>query len=311
MSDSKTVIVNPHSDAGKTGKAWPKIQTQLEAVLGPFQTQFTEAPGHATQLTRAALAKGARQIISVGGDGTLNEIVNGWIENDQAINPEAELSMIMRGTGGDFRKSLGFDNSLEGYFKALDSAPVRSIDLGKVTLTNPKGPPIVRYFINISSFGMGGDVVHLLETNPLYKRLGGTPGFLMATLQSIGRFRPQRVRLRIDDTLDLQQSVRQVAIANGRAHGGGMHMAPKAELDDGWFDLVVLTGVGPLEVAMTLPRVYQGHHLDAPCIRYLRCRQVIAESLDKEPFWIEADGESLGCLPAKFELLPGLLKLKA
>lgn len=304
-------IVNPHSETGKTGKNWPGIQAQLKSRFGRFDVQLTEGPGHATALTREALRNGATRIVSVGGDGTLNEVLNGWLEEDRPLNPEAELGLIMRGTGGDFRKSLGLENDLNSYLDTLAKTPARRVDVGKVTLTGKDGQPVKRYFINIGSFGMGGDVVNLIENSPLHKHLGGTPGFLLATLQSMARFRPQRVRLKIDHTLDLQQSILHVAVANGQAHGGGMRVAPKAQIDDGWFELVVLTGVGPLEAAMTLPRVYTGQHLEAPCVRYLRCRHLVAEPLDTAPLWLEVDGESPGKLPATFELLPRLINLKA
>ncbi len=304
-------IVNPHSESGKTGKNWPGIQTQLKARFGNFDVHLTEGPGHATALTREVLKSGASRIVSVGGDGTLNEVLNGWLEDDQPLNSEAELGLIMRGTGGDFRKSLGLDNDLNSYLETLASTPARRVDIGKVTLTGKDGQPVKRYFINIGSFGMGGDVVHVIENSPLHKYLGGTPGFLLATLQSMARFRPQRVRLKIDHTLDLQQSILQVAVANGQAHGGGMRVAPKAQIDDGWFELIVLTGVGPVEAAMTLPRVYVGQHLEAPCVRYLRCRHLVAEALDQAPIWLEVDGESPGKLPATFELLPRRINLKA
>jgi len=303
-------IVNPQSEAGKTAKAWPDILARLEARIGPLESRLTQARGHATALAREALAQGADWLICVGGDGTLNEVINGMFENDQPLNPEAQLSLIMRGTGGDFRKSLGLENTLEAYLEALATAPVRQIDLGKVTLKNEATQEFSRYFVNLGSFGMGGDVVHRIENTPWLKQMGGTPGFMLASLQSLSQFKPQRVRLQIDETLDWQIKILQVAVANGTTHGGGMRVAPLAELNDGWFDLVILTGIGPFEAALTFPRVYQGTHLSAPAVRHLRCRQLVAEALGKEPVWIEIDGETPGKLPAHFELLPGLLRLK-
>lgn len=308
---SPVAIVNPYAAAGKTHTAWPAIQAKLEAKIGPVKVLRTEAPGHATVLAREALDQGAEWLIAVGGDGTLNEVVNGMIVNDQPHHPEAVLSVIMCGTGGDFRKSLGLKNTLDGYLKALSQGSIRTLDLGKVTLTAPSGQTLTRYFINISSFGMGGDVVHRIENQPLLKSLGGQAGFLLATLSSLCQFKPQRLRLRIDQTLDWQVLVLQVAVANGRVHGGGMLVAPEAELDDGWFDLIILTGIGPLQAAITFPRVYRGQHLSAPAVRHLRCRSLQAEPLGKEPVWLELDGEALGRLPAQFEILPRRLRIKA
>lgn len=308
---SVVAIVNPYSEAGKTGSAWPRIQARLEARIGPVKSLLTKARGHATELTREVLAQGAEWLIVVGGDGTLNEVVNGMMFADQPRNPNAVLSLIMRGTGGDFRKSLGLENTLESYLDALTQAEIRTLDLGKVTLTGPAGQALTRYFANISSFGMGGDVVHRLENAPWLKSLGGKPGFLLATLQSLSHYKPQRVRLRIDETLDWRLSVLQVAVANGRVHGGGMQVAPEAELDDGWFELIILTGIGPLQAVVTFPRVYQGQHLYSPAVRHLRCRSLRVEPLGAEPVWLEVDGEALGRLPAQFEILPARLRIKA
>jgi diacylglycerol kinase (ATP) len=304
------VIVNPHAQSGQTGRHWPRLEASLKQQLGAFRVLRTERAGHARALAQQALNEGSDWLIAVGGDGTVHEVVNGMIENDQPLNPQAVLSVLMSGTGADFQRSFATPRDLKARISALRSAPVRSLDIGKVTFQNHQNQLDSRYFVNIGSFGLGGDVVNRLEKGGIFKKLGGKAGFMLATLQTLSTYHPHRVRLRIDDSLDLQLSMLQVAVANGRFHGGGMQVAPLAESDDGWFDLVILTGIGTLQAALLFPSVYQGRHLGAPAVRHLRCRQISAEALGSEPIWLELDGESPGKLPAHFELLPGLLRLR-
>lgn len=304
-------IVNPASQSGKTRKNWPHIHRYLESRLGPVQYALTEGPRHATQLTREALQSGVRQLLVVGGDGTLNEVVNGWFENDQPLQPEAVLSLLMQGTGGDFRKSLGLQNTLESYVQAMLGAPVQNLDVARVRLTGNQGEPVVSYFANIASFGLGGEVVNLLAHSEFLKGLGGTPGFLLATLQTLAQYQPMRVKLSLDQGPAEELLVYHVAAANGRYQGGGMFIAPCAELNDGQLDVIVLADVSKLTATLTFPQVYLGQHLSSPHVRYLRARQLKAEPVDHRPVWIELDGELPGRLPAEIEILPQCLKLKA
>ena len=125
-------IVNPHSWGNRTGALWPELEAKLTRIIGPVETVFTDAPGAATRLARAALRKGMQQIIAVGGDGTINEVVNGFFENGALINPEALFSILTSGTGCDFRRTFGVPDGIEAQIERLAHSEIRTIDLGRV-----------------------------------------------------------------------------------------------------------------------------------------------------------------------------------
>ena len=130
-----TVIVNPQAGNGRTGKIWPQIESALINSIGSFQTKQTSCRGDAIHLTRQVLDEGTGRIVAIGGDGHLNEVLNGFIENDVPVNPEARLSFVMTGTGCDFQRSFDISGKWQATSEKLKDAQVRKIDIGKVTYT--------------------------------------------------------------------------------------------------------------------------------------------------------------------------------
>lgn len=309
-SSALTVIMNPASARGRTKRHWAELGPKLEAKAGPYRLHETTGHGDATRLTREALQQGAGWILAVGGDGTLNEVLNGFFDGEQLIHPQARLSVLMSGTGGDFKRTLNLSaNPAEALDQVL-ARPVRRLDVGRLRLVGNDGQPVLRHFINIASFGLGGEVSTRLNESLLAARLGGKPGFLLATLETLASFKPQVIKLSLSGPqgpFSLQSRLRQVAIANGRFHGGGMQMAPQADPADGLFDVVMLEDHGLLHSLTNFPKVYQGAHLGTPGIRYLQATRIEAEPLGEAPVLLEVDGETPGRLPASFEILPSAL----
>lgn len=308
-----TVIMNPASARGRTRRHWIELGARLEAQAGPYELRETTGQGDATTLTRAALQQGADWILAVGGDGTLNEVLNGFFDGDALINPAARLSVLMSGTGGDFKRTLNLSANPAEALEQVLTRPIRRLDVGRLRLLGHDGKPVLRHFINIASFGLGGEVSTRLNESFLAARLGGKPGFLLATLETLASFKPQTIKLSLSGPqgpFSLQSRMRQVAIANGRFHGGGMQMAPQADPADGLFDVVMLEDHGLMHSLTNFPKVYQGAHLGTPGIRYLRAARVEAEPLGEAPVLLEVDGETPGRLPASFEILPGVLKFQ-
>mgnify|MGYP000306632585 CR=1 FL=1 len=301
------VIVNPHSANGSTGRRWSGIRSALREAVGEFSERFTERPGHATLLAREGLESGFERIVAVGGDGTNNEVVNGFFERGRAIRPEAELGFIPRGTGGDLRRTLGIGKSLEECLPVLRAGRSRPVDVGLATFFDTEGRETSRHFINITSFGIGGLVDALVNRSS--KALGGRLSFMLATVRALFAYRNRSVRLRVDNEFDERIVINNVAVANGQFFGGGMWVAPKARPDDGLFDVVILGDLSRGEVLRGSRRIYRGTHLDLPKVRLLRGRRVVAES--DEEVLIDMDGEQPGRLPITCELLPGALRLIA
>ena len=302
------VIVNPQAGNGRTEKIWPNIESALEKSIGSFEVLQTTCRGDATDLSRRILAVDTVRIVAVGGDGHLNEVLNGFIENDLPVNPEARLSFVMTGTGCDFQRSLGISGKWRNSAAKLKDAKVRKIDVGKVTYTAADKTQKIRYFDNIASFGLSGAVDHCLEHSRLRNYLGGSPLFLWATIKTVFTHPNQSIRFRIDDGPEEEICSRLGLLANGRYFGGAMHAAPEAELDDGLLDLLMLKEISVAKFLWHLPKIYKGTHLKIPEIFFQKVRKFTAES--SEQVILDIDGESPGYLAATFEVLPKILNLQ-
>jgi len=302
------VIVNPQAGNGRTEKIWPNIESALEKSIGSFEVLQTTCRGDATDLSRRILAVDTVRIVAVGGDGHLNEVLNGFIENDLPVNPEARLSFVMTGTGCDFQRSLGISGKWQNAAAKLKDAKVRKIDVGKVTYTAADKKQKIRYFDNIASFGLSGAVDHCLEHSRLRNYLGGPPLFLWATIKTVFTHPNQSIRFRIDDGPEEEICSRLGLLANGRYFGGAMHAAPEAELDDGLLDLLMLKEISVAKFLWHLPKIYKGTHLKIPEIFFQKVRKFTAES--SEQVILDIDGESPGYLAATFEVLPKILNLQ-
>ena len=302
------VIVNPQAGNGRTEKIWPNIESVLEKSIGSFEVLHTTCRGDATDLSRRILAVDTVRIVAVGGDGHLNEVLNGFIENDLPVNPEARLSFVMTGTGCDFQRSLGISSKWQNAAAKLKDAKVRKIDVGKVTYTAADNTQKIRYFDNIASFGLSGAVDHCLEHSRLRDYLGGSPLFLWATIKTVFTHPNQSIRFRIDDGPEEEICSRLCLLANGSYFGGAMHAAPEAELDDGLLDLLMLKEISLAKFLWHLPKIYKGTHLELPEIFFQKVRKFTAQS--SEQVILDIDGESPGNLKATFEVLPQILSLQ-
>jgi YegS/Rv2252/BmrU family lipid kinase len=299
-------ILNPQAAAGTTRRRFERVRSRFESALPSVQVKLTEAPGHATELCREAIADGAGAVVAVGGDGTINEVVGGFFdEQGERLEGDAVLGVVTSGTGGDFRKTFGWGTEPLDDLKRLERNKRRPLDVGRLRYTTSSGGEGVRMFINIASFGMSGAVVE--NANASSKRLGGKSTFMAATVKQIIAYRAKPVRMILDDGEPTETRITTVAVANGQYFGGGMWFAPEASPDDGLFDVVTIGEASPAFWLRKGLRLYNGTHLELSQVSHTRCRKVRAEPLVDEPVLIETDGEQPGRLPATFELLPGAI----
>lgn len=311
MSAVRThAIVNPNSSGGRTRTNWPAIESQLREALGEVETSFTESPLDAIRLTREALKAGAERIIAVGGDGTLNEVVNGFMENDRPINPEASLGLLVSATGGDFRRTFDLPADLAGQIDRLARGQIRKIDIGRMTCETLAGDEAIRYFDNIASFGLSGAADLAVNGLTIAKKiLPGKYAFQWGVFKALLGYRNQAVRIRVDDALDEVFNVSTAAICNGRFFGGGMMVAPDAIPDDGLFDVVIMADLTLGEQIKDSGKIYKGEHMESEKVTFVRGRKITATP---EPgvgdVLIDLDGETPGRLPATFEIVPQALK---
>ncbi|HOZ46976.1 MAG TPA: FAD-dependent oxidoreductase [Candidatus Hydrogenedentes bacterium] len=304
-------VVNPRSWGGRTAELWPNLETKLRQAIGPTQSVFTDAPMAAMRLTRQALREGMQQIIAVGGDGTVNEVVNGFFENGELINPEAMLAVLTSGTGADFRRTFGAPDSVEAQIERLAMSEIRSVDLGKLTFINHEGIEEIRYFDNIASFGLSGATDCEVNRLKFGKKFSGKTAFFWGMLKALVTYRNQPVRLQVDDVFDEVVDVRTAAVCNGQYFGGGMRMAPNAEPDDGWFDVIIVADIGVVGLLKRVNSIYRGDHLKYEQVTALRGRRVTATPVDpSQVVLLDVDGEDPGRLPATFEIIPNAINLR-
>jgi YegS/Rv2252/BmrU family lipid kinase len=307
------VVVNPRSGNGRTRREWKVLSRAMQATFPGFEPVFTRQRGDATALVRQALAEGCHEIIAVGGDGTINECVNGFFDENGPISPDAVFGFITSGTGGDFRKSFGIDEGAAAGLARLVSARAKPIDVGRLSCLGAGGKSVVRYFINIASFGLSGVIVDSVNRARFAKLFGGSFAFAFHSAAAMLFYRPRGVRIILDNGFDEIAQISTVAIANGQFFGGGMRVAPNASPDDGLFDVIVMGQSEKGRSLADLQQIYTGEHLKNPAVRATRAHKVVAAPIAEhrgKPVLIETDGENTGMLPATFEVLPKALNLR-
>jgi YegS/Rv2252/BmrU family lipid kinase len=253
---------------------------------------LSEYPGH---LAEAARDAGDRLLVVVGGDGTMNEVVNG------AAGTGAEIAILPNGTGQDFGRTHAIPTRFDDAVRVALDGETRTVDIGRVTLGGE-----TRYFANVGSSGMSGSVAR--RANAMSKRLGGRATFFYALTREFLAWRNTAVTVRVDDGHVRTGAMHDVIVAIGRWHGGGMHLAPDASHDDGLFDVVLIGDVNKLDFLTTAPRLYTGKYLAHRKVDHLRSAAIEIDAA--EPLPVEVDGEPIGSTPARFEVVPGAVRVR-
>ena len=304
----KSVIVNPSAGWGSAGRKWPELESRLKSLHGEFETHFTHGSGDAVQITRRLLLSGTERLFVVGGDGTVNEALNGWLVDDQPVNPKAELGIFMIGSGCDLQRSLKLETAFsERNGEGGRPLGSRFIDVLKITFRDERDGGCIRYCVNIASLGLSGAVDQFLHSHNGWTWISGRLLFLTATLTQILNCPQSRVTVKIDENPPLELRTRLVAVANGQFFGGGMQIVPEAVIDDGQMDVIWFEEMKLGTFLRHLSKVYSGRHLGVAGIQTRRARKVEVQSPDD--VWLDIDGESPGRLDASFEILSRLLKV--
>ncbi|HKO50488.1 MAG TPA: diacylglycerol kinase family protein [Polyangiaceae bacterium] len=304
------VICNPSAGSGSVVRRLPALKRLLEDR--GIQAEFVEtrAPGDATRLVHEARADGIECLGVMGGDGTLNEISQGYLDSEGQPLPGPDLALIPSGTGGDFRKTFGLGGTLEDAVERLATAEARPLDLGLLEISSHSGQTIRRAFLNITSFGLGGLTDRLVSAGP--KWIGGRAAFFLGTARALLSYTNAPVRVRVDGEIFLEAPIVNVAVANGQYFGGGMKIAPDAVPNDGLLDVIAMHDLTRAQVVGFSSRIYQGTHLGQPGVRFARGSLIEAESLvPRAEVLIDMDGETPGRLPLVARLARGALKIRA
>ncbi len=293
------VIVNPRAGAGATAKRWPRVKEALRQSGVRFDYELTEAPGHATELARIAVGEGYKLVVSVGGDGTMNEIVNGLYK--LGADSDVMLGIISTGTGSDYIRSLGIPRSFKDACQRLYKPEKKVVDLGMVEYM-ANGQKVKRIFVNFTGLGFDAEVVKIITQR--FKFLGGTLFYLVGVLACLMLNRNKNITLNIDGEIS-ERSVREVLVCNGKYGGGGMIPAPDADVADGLLDVLIIDNASKADLLWSLPRIYKGTHLTHPKVTVKKARKIEIDAGDE--LLVQADGELLGKAPARLWVLPAAL----
>jgi diacylglycerol kinase (ATP) len=285
------VLLNPN--AGSAGDL-----DSIQKILGRrpgTEIRITEKEGDAEELTREAVREGAGLIVAAGGDGTLNAVLNGLAEDFSA----ARLGLLPLGTGNDFARSIGVPADLEGALAILDAGRTRRIDVASATMGGR-----CRFFLNMSVGGFSGVVS---EKAGEAKDRWGPLAYMRGALDALPELAAFAVTLHLSGAETLCIATYNLVISNGRYVAAGIPVAPQARLDDGVLDVMIAPATTLPKLAILVPQILLGRHLDSDLLLFRKATRVEVES--DPPMSFNVDGEILGQEPARFEVLPRALEM--
>jgi len=298
------VIVNPNAGNGKGKKDWDRIAGHFAAHEIPIVSKFTERKGHAIEYTRSAIENGYRKIISLGGDGTLNEVVNGIFTQNSCPTKEITVGMLPVGTGNDWGRMFGIPLVYDTAVRVIKEYKTMPHDIGLITYFTGEEQH-KRYFINIA--GLGFEALVVKKTNKQKdKGRSNNAIYFYNLLSSLIAYRNTPVEFEIDGKKN-SATIFSINVGNGRYCGGGMRQTPEALPDDGLFDITVIKEMGRIEIIKSLKLLYDGTILSHPKVDGYRSNNLKVSS--ECILFAEADGESLGHTPLEFSIIPSGLNI--
>lgn len=283
-------IINPVAGGGKAKNAWKAYGKDILSEFPDSETIFTSFPGEATSIASEAISKGYEAVVSCGGDGTLNEVING------IVGSNILLGVFPLGTGSDFGRTIGITD-YESFISSMKRGRRISIDLGKVEFPNGK----IRYFINSLEVGFGADVMNFVDKHIRIGRLT----FLTGVVASLLRLRMFDAELEVDKNFGNYRTI-EIIIANGKYFGGGMLASPNSKIDDSILDLHILKPIGRLGTLIRLRELIKGSYIEKGFSIELAGKEIEIKS---QNVLAEMDGEVIGHPPLKVSLVPSALTL--
>ncbi len=299
----------------------------MNHLYGQVTVRYTERRGHASDLAFAGATDGHPLIVSVGGDGTFSEVVNGILRaGDEAASGETPgmslggadlpaVGLVSIGTGGDFRRTLGIAPGVDGSLETLAGGRERYIDVVRTEFRTPDGATARRYFVNVLSAGLGGLVDHYMESMPSF--IGGRVAYYLASLGAVVLGKEGQVRVRAEWQGEIREETIPaylVAICNGRWFGGGMDVAPMALPDDGRLEVITVTAPNKPFIVKRMQSVYAGRHLEIPTVHHFPCERLelrLEDEAAESGFLLDVDGDALGSLPLSVQVVPRRLRVRA
>lgn len=297
------VIVNPYAGKGVRAKAWEDALSLLEKKRVPHETVFTAYRNHAGIIAAESIGLGCRKIISVGGDGTLNEVINGILSQRAVNSTDVTVAVIPMGTGNDWGRTYGLPRETEQLIELIRQGPTFVQDAGKIEYGSG-GARKTRYFINMSGLGFDGKVAD--NTNAAKERgRSNRLSYIRGILLPLISFHPVPTQIIADGEM-YQQKMFSAVVGIGQFNGGGMRQVPQAIPDDGYFDLTMIMDAGKWTIVANAKRLFDGSITEHAKVMTLRAKKITIEP--DSTVMLEADGESLGLSPATFTVIPGSIR---
>ena len=300
------VIMNPASGGGKTGQSRRFILNKIEEYLGrSYKLWVTEKPVDAVEYTIKAIESGGNLIISVGGDGTIHEVVNGFCLASVNGNVDCTLGIISSGTGQDFVQGLGIKGDIDYQLSIIKEGIVELIDVGMVKYKDDSSRNVIKYFANEFQVGLGGKVAE--KVNAKIKNKGSFLTYGLATIPFLFKYNGSNITVKINDEEPFKEKIIGIIAANGSCMGGGMKLTRTGDLTDHYFDLFIFHKQNIINRLLNFSKIYFGKLKDSKLINIRKADKLIIES--GEEVQMEADGEFLGRLPCEISLIPSFLKV--
>jgi diacylglycerol kinase (ATP) len=313
------LIVNPNSCGGLTGSNWDELYAKMEKVFGgSVRVAFSKKQGNGTALARDMLRKGFGKVVAIGGDGTINEVANGFFEERtgargtkiQPVNPDAIMGIVPCGTRNVLAKSLGLPEEVVESCKNFVGGSPAKMDVIAVSATNPGDGSRMsqRIFLNAAEMGVGAEIIDRSKKvrSKVKSRLVSTVAAIISTVPA---YESNFCDLFIDGRKK-SMSMTMGVVANGKFLGGGFMAAPEASVSDGLLDLVILKDSGSLKMLDELVNIKTGNYAGEDNIFYAKARKVLVKSKERR-VTVTIDGEPIGILPATFQVFPKALTVVA
>lgn len=299
-------MVNPNAGSRKGEKDWPSIEKMLHSRSFSFDHFFTRSREHAIRITASSISsKGYRKVMVVGGDGTLNEVVNGIFAQDRVPAAEMLIGMVPVGTGNDWCRMYGIPSSYEGALQVITEGNTFTQDVGLISFHDENGQH-ERHFVNVS--GMGYDALVARKTNCMKdKGWGGPFTYLLNIFTSLFQYKYANFNIELDGQEVFNGRVLSMNLGICKYNGGGLMQLPFAIPDDGELDVMVIKSTSRFNIIRHVSKLYDGSFVKLPFIKTFRGKTCLIRSQPEGAVFLEADGESLGHSPLRFSVMPRAL----
>ena len=284
-----------------------ELVSEFERRFGKnYRLMETSGQGNAIILAREAAENGAELIIAVGGDGTVNEVINGFLLNRKPLNGKCELGILNSGSGSGMAQTLGLPASIREQLDVICYSSAKPMDVGFVRYKNSNDRACERLFVSECQVGIGGSVVS--QVGIKLKHFGGRIAFGTVALSHLFHYQASKMTITLDQPPAESKKLIGITIGNGIHCAGGMRLTPDARTDDGLLDILQIHEMSLLKRFMNFGKVYSGSHIHS---NYFSISQAKEISIDSErPVWIETDGELLGSTPCRIGIIPGAIKVR-